>query len=190
MNKTKSLTDPHNVSVLWCNFPFLLAFHSGYGQVKQQNHTTVPNELSLSPIQKLSACSHKSEIFTVLWWKLPLSLHLCRFRMKVLSDSVWLLPHTAAIHSTQNTNLGDGRYSGATATSSLPLVVVSFANISFKRTNLWVNKLYWIPSWNDPVIFQLLVSCKQTCTDTLTHWVIVSTHLFAGIHSHGGNYFL
>lgn len=72
---------------LWCNFPFLLAFQSGYGQVKQQSHTTVPSELSLSPIQTLSACGHKSEIFTVVWWKRPLSLHLGKDGVKVLWSS-------------------------------------------------------------------------------------------------------
>ena len=63
---------PHRSLIMFhfCDvtFPFPLAFQSGYDQVKQQSHTTVPSELSLSPTQELSACSHKNK-----WWKPPLS---------------------------------------------------------------------------------------------------------------------
>lgn len=72
MNRSKSLKDPHNVSILWRNPLFPLAFQSGYGQLKQQSHTTVPSEFSLSPIQTVSAWSRLTELLAALQ-KLPLA---------------------------------------------------------------------------------------------------------------------
>lgn len=101
MNQPKSLKDPHNVSVLWCNLLFLLAFQSGYGQVKQQSCTTVPSEFSLSPIQTISAWSHKRELLTALQ-KLPLASRLGPDGAEVLSDSEWSLLHHCSLFQMEN----------------------------------------------------------------------------------------
>lgn len=49
--------NPSQIPIMFwfCHAFFLAVFASGYGQVKQQSHTTVLSDLSLSPIQNSQA---------------------------------------------------------------------------------------------------------------------------------------